>query len=181
MILAFLVSSNAREAIVPFLVVWSACAVGLVAQLRVIAAIPRLNLGSSTTVDVHRKLVDFYERHALMATLVQSMTGPLLFVTGTMLFFLWKYAGFPQFDHQDFMVFGSGTLLSFALSFFPLRGISQRQRRYITANLSELEGEELDADRISAHRSGSNRLFLMLLILVLSGLAVLFYFIIGRS
>lgn len=178
---AFVISSGAREAIELFLVVWLACAVGLVAQARLLAAIPRLKLGDSTAVDVHRKLVDFYERNALTATLVQSMTGPLLLVIGSMLFFLGKYAGFPDFDPLDFLVFGSGTLLSFALSFFPLRAINEHQRRHVTANLKELQGGSLDEERISAHRSGSKRVFLTLSILLLFGLAALFYFIVGRS
>ncbi|MEE4330415.1 MAG: hypothetical protein V2J10_06070 [Wenzhouxiangella sp.] len=177
-IVAFVISSGAREAIVPFVMVWSVCAFGLVAQVRLLAAIPRLNLGDSTAVDVHRKLVEYYQRNSLMATIVQSITAPLLFVTGSMLFFLGKYVGFPDFDPLDLLVFGGATLLSFALSFFPLRAINEHQRRHVTANLEELQGEALDAERINAHRSGSKRAFLMLSILLLFGLAVLVYFLI---
>lgn len=156
-----------------FVVVSGLLATGLALQRRILVSIPRIDPGASSTLSIHRIFVNYYASHARLSAFVQALTAPMLFVVGSSLYLFFKYRVLPEPGPADWVVFLTGFTLAFLLGFIPLLFVHERQRRYLAANLAELESEMLDPARVARHRTGTRRLAIVMAALLLAGAVAL--------
>ena len=146
---------------------------GLLAQLLLLPLVPKLDLAGSSTIQVHRTLLRYFQRFGLVSALVHSLTAPLLFVVGSTIYRFAKYGAVPTLDSDDLLVVGLGTMLAFMLHFLPLRWLQKHQQRYLQITLDELERDEVNPARVSAYRGARDRWTRVLLACLALGLALI--------
>ena len=156
-------------------------AASLAVQWRMFSAIPRIDPGQSSALEIHRSLLEYYDSHGRLSALIQALTAPLFFVVGSSFYLLVKYGALPEPALDDRIVFWSGATIAFLLGFVPLLFVHERQRRYLAANVGELESETLDPARVERYRSGTRRLALALAVLLIAGTGALALLLFGRG
>ena len=172
-LLTFAAFDASAEHLMLFLAVGGVLAASLAVQWRMLSAIPTIDPGQSSTLEIHRLLLGYYASYGRLAAFIQALNAPVFFVLGSSLYLFIKYGAVPDPGLDDRIVFWTGATLAFLMGLVPLLFVHERQRRHLAANLAELESETLDPSRIERYRSATQRLAVVLALLLLAGAVVL--------
>ena len=153
---------------------------GIVFQLTIYNRIPG-NKADKNMLTLLKEYTGFYSEKYIKSLLVASLTGPLIFISGSLLYLFFKYGGLRPFDIVDYLVFGIFILTSFIISAFGQLQNFSSQIRQLEICLEEIERETLKGDSLNMYKKSRLRRVLIMGIILIIGILLLLLLIFNLS
>ena len=147
-------------------------------QVRTYRRIPGAEDSGQNTRALLHSYIEFYSRIFVPSLITASLTGPLVFVVGSLYYFLFKYGTVPPLQLADHLVFGTFILTSFLLSIFVQVKNFNFHIGQLKESLSDIEQDTLSDSRLRYYRKAKNRNMIIYSIILIAGLLLLILFLI---
>lgn len=137
-------------------------------------------VGPTKSVVLHHLEI---HRIYIKSVFVIALTAPLTFISGSIFYLYLKYASFPEFHYDDFIVLFGGANIGYFLSLFSHMKQAKSGARLWETCLSELQNELPSMEVVTAYRKKRLHSNVMMLLIYLLGMAILLYILwrIGHS
>ncbi len=121
--------------------------------------------------------IQFYHKHFIKSLYIGALSNSLFFISGSLYYFYFKYGEIRPLDLTDYLVFGTGITIAFVLGAWV--NISQHnfQMKQLESCLQEIDENALTELTMKDRRNKKIRLFIIVLLALISGLLLLAYFI----
>lgn len=174
--LAILFAGNPRISLYMFallaLILWS-----LWYQVRMYRNIPS---DESSEPVVRRSLenrIHFYHKKYVKSLYIGALSNALIFVSGSLYYFYFKYGEIRALDLTDYLVFGGATLIAFIVGAAANLGQMNFQVKQLESCLQEIDEDSLSELTLKEHKNKKRRLFFISLLALICGLLLLAYLI----
>ena len=147
-------------------------------QVRTYRRIPGAEDSGQNTRALLHSYIEFYSRIFVPSLITASLTGPLVFVVGSLYYFLFKYGTVPPLQLADHLVFGTFILTSFLLSIFVQVKNFNFHIGQLKESLSDIEQDTLSDSRLRYYRKAKIRNLIIYGIILITGLLLLILFLI---
>lgn len=133
---------------------------------------PLQNLRNSLKIKI-----DFYNTRYIKSLLVGALSNSMFFLSGSMYFFYFKYGEIRPFQLDDYIVFGSAIILSFALgAFFQIKQ-HNFQIRQLENCLKDIDENTMYEHNLRNIKNRKMKNMIIAAITVILGLLLLSYFL----
>lgn len=137
--------------------------------------------GESSSLPVIRTSLEnrirFYRKHYVKSLYIASLSNVLIFVSGSLYYFYFRYGEIRPMDLIDFLVFGSAIILAFLLGAVVQIAHYNFQVRQLESCLKDIDEEAMTELTLKEQRKKKLRLFFLALIAVILGLLLLAFLI----
>jgi hypothetical protein len=139
--------------------------------------VPRPSVIGDNLRNYLREITWFYRKRFVGALYVAAVSGSLVFYVGA-LYYVWlKYGGLRPLDREDYLVFGIGLALAFAINAAAQLWQSGFHMRELEACLDEIDLEGLAEHQVRKRRFRRQKINMMWLMWLVLGLLVLIWFL----
>ncbi len=153
---------------------------GIIFQLTIYKRIPE-NKADKNMITLLKEYTGFYNEKYIKSLLAASLTGPLIFVSGSLYYLFFKYGGLRSFDIDDYIVLGVFVLASFILAAFAqLRNFNSHIRQ-LEICLDEIERETVREDSLNRYKKRRLRRVIIMGIVLIIGISLLLFLIFSLS
>jgi hypothetical protein len=143
--------------------------------------VPRPGLIGNNLRNYLAEITWFYRKRFVRALYVAAVSGSLVFYVGV-LYYVWlKYGGLRPLDVEDYVVFGIGLVLAFAINAAAQLWQSGFHMRELEACLYEIDVEALAEHQVRRRRIKRQKINMMWLMWLVLGLLVLVWFLARQS
>ena len=156
------------------LILWTICY-----QVLMYRRIP--SSGSSETVirTTLENRIQFYHQRYIKSLYIGALSNSLVFVSGSLYYFYFKYGEIRPMDLVDYLVFGTAIIFAFVLGAVVQIAQHNFQVRQLESCLQEIDEDSMSELTLKEHRNKKLRLFFIALIALVAGLLLLAYFVFG--
>jgi hypothetical protein len=123
------------------------------------------------------KRIDFYHKKYVKSLYIGALSNSLIFVSGSLYYFYFKYGEIRPLDLTDYLVFGGATLIAFILGAAVNIYHMNFQVKQLESCLAEIDEDSISELTLKKQKNKRRRLFLIMLLALISGLLLLAYFI----
>jgi len=146
-------------------------------QWRMFRKIPRED-GSPPVIRTSlEKRIQFYRNHYVKSLYIGSLSNVLIFVSGSLYYFYFKYGEIRPLDLTDYMVFGVAIILAYALGAWAQIAHHNFQVRQLESCLREIDEDAMTVLTLRDQRKKERRLLFLAVSAMILGLLLLAYFI----
>jgi hypothetical protein len=141
--------------------------------------IPKQNEYSVNTRDFLESKIKFYRGRYFKSVYVAALSNPFIFLSGSLLYYYIKYGVISTFQYIDYIIFGLFCLTGFILGAVAQIKFFNFQITQLESCLYDLDENGMDELKIKKQLSQRKKVFLIFLLLLVSGLLILGYFLAG--
>jgi hypothetical protein len=151
--------------------------VSMIIQSSFVKGLPKHNMSETDLRLLLESKINYYYTKYKKIIFIGGLSTPLIFLTGMLYYFLITYGYIRPFEIDDFIVFGSGVILSYVISI----GVQFAQFKFYINQLKSCLND-IDEDTISqltlyTSRNHKNRMIIAMILLVILGTLLLLYFL----
>jgi len=119
---------------------------GIIYQVRTYQKVPKNKQPLQNIRTSLKSKIDFYNTRYIKSLFVGALSNSMFFLSGIMYYFYFKYSAIRPFQLDDYLVFGTAIILSFALGAF----IQIKQHNF---QISQLENclKDIDEDTLDEY------------------------------
>jgi len=150
---------------------------GIWFQVRMYRRIPQSGMSEPDIKSSLEKKVRFYRQRYVKSLYMGALTNSLIFVSGSLYYFYFKYGEIRSMDLEDYLVFGTAIIIAFVIGAAAQLAQHNFQIKQLESCLQEIEEERITELTIKQHRMRKRRLFFIALIVFVCGLLLLAYFV----
>lgn len=133
----------------------------LLLQSKYYRGVPLIENPGNTLKEFLQAKVAYFNREFARAIYLTALSSPMLFLSGSMFYFYFKYGTVRPLDLDDYVVFAAGLSLSFVISAFAQIKQYRFQVEQLEACLSELDEEQIN--QLTQKKRRNQRVVLVLL------------------
>ena len=149
--------------------------IGIVYQMNVLNTILHNNKESQSVADKLHDYIDFYHNRYIKSIYIGALSSSLLFLTGSIYYFYFKYQELPKFEIDDFVVLSIGIFLSYGLSAFVQLKQNNFRIKQLEKSLKEIDENTFTEQVAESYKSRRIRNILFISILLCIGLLLLIF------
>jgi hypothetical protein len=123
------------------------------------------------------KRIQFYHENYVKSLYIGALSNALIFVSGSLYYFYFKYGEIRPLDLTDFLVFGGATLIAFIFGAAVNIGQMNFQVKQLESCLQEIDEDSISELTLKEQKNKRRRLFFIMLLALISGLLLLAYLI----
>lgn len=123
--------------------------------------------------------IQFYHQHYVKSLLIGAISNSLIFLSGSLYYFYFKYGEIRPLDLVDYLVFGIAIILAYVLGAVAQIAQHRFQIGQLESCLQEIDEDSMTALTLKSQRNKRLRLFFMALLALVCGL-LLFAFLVFR-
>ena len=157
------------------IVLIAATAVLLFVQTKYYKLIPGLGSLDANIKDILESEIEFFNKKYIKALYIGALSNPLLFLSGMMYYFYYKYGTIRPLDGEDFIVFSIGILLSFVIAAVAQVKQTRFQIGQLETSMNDLDEESMTELKIKQMKNQQVRVLIAAVISIALGLLVLSY------
>jgi len=121
--------------------------------------------------------IQFYHQRYIKSLYIGALSNSLVFVSGSLYYFYFKYGEIRPMDLVDYLVFGTAIIIAFVLGAVVQIAQHNFQVRQLESCLQEIDEDSISTLTIKEHRNKKLRLFFIALLALICGLLLLAYFV----
>lgn len=136
--------------------------------------------GGSSDTNIRTSLerrIQFYHQRYVKSLYVGALSNSLIFVSGSLYYFYFKYGKIRPLDLEDCLVFGSAIIIAYVLGAVVQIAQHKFQIRQLESCLREIDEDSISVLTLKEQRNKKLRLFFIVLTALICGLLLLSYFI----
>ena len=146
---------------------------GIFWQRKILRKIPVQTDKGLSALDKLREYIDFFYRHYISSIYVGALSGTFLFLTGAIYYLHSKYLNIPQFQIDDFIVWGLGIVLSFGIGTIVHLKHYKFHVKQLEESLNAIEENRINEQDIKAYKRKKIRNLILIGIFLIIGLTFL--------
>lgn len=146
-------------------------------QMLVYRRIPSGGPSDTTTRTSLERRIQFYHQRYVKSLYIGALSNSLIFVSGSLYYFYFKYGKIRPLDLVDCLVFGSAIIIAYALGAVVQIAQHRFQIRQLESCLREIDEDSISVLTLKEQRNKKLRFFFIALTALICGLLLLAYFI----
>jgi len=146
-------------------------------QLSMYRKIPREGSPAPVVRTSLENRIRFYRKHYVKSLYIGALSNVLIFVSGSLYYFYFKYGELRPLDLTDYLVFSVAMLLAFALGAWAQIALHNFQVRQLESCLKEIDEDAMTMLTLNEQRNKKLRLIFIALTALILGLLLLAYLI----
>lgn len=150
---------------------------GIWFQVLMYRRIPQSGMSEPAIKNSLEKKVRFYRQRYVKSLYVGALTNSLIFVSGSLYYFYFKYGEIRPMELEDYLVFGAATIIAFVFGAAAQLAQHNFQIKQLESCLQEIDEERITELTIKQQRMRKRRLFFIALIAMVCGLLLLVYLV----
>jgi len=139
--------------------------------------IPHKDMSDSAIRSSLEKRISFYHERYIKSLYIGAISNALVFVSGSLYYFYFKYGEIRPLDLVDILVFGTAIIIAFVFGAVIQIAQHNYQVRQLESCLQEIDEDSMTMLTIKEQRNKKLRLFFIALIALICGLLLLAYFV----
>ena len=146
-------------------------------QVNMYRRIPQTDMSTPAIRSSLEKRIQFYHQHYIKSLYIGALSNVLVFVSGSLYYFYFKYGEIRPLDLVDIVVFGTAIIIAFV--FGAVIQIAQHnfQVKQLESCLQEIDEDSITVLTLKEQRNKKLRLFFIALLALVCGLLLLAYFV----
>ncbi len=121
--------------------------------------------------------IQFYRKRYVKSLYIGALSNSLIFVSGSLYYFYFKYGEIRPMDLVDYLVFGTGIVIAFVFGAIVQIAQHNFQVKQLESCLQEIDENSMTLLTLKEQRHKKLRLFFIALLALVCGLLLLAYFI----
>ena len=163
------------------IVLMAAVLIGIIAsivcyQLKIHKIIPDYKEGKNI-ISLLKDNIGFYYNSFIKSLLVAALTGPLIFISGSLYYFYFRYGGLRTLYVGDYIVFAVFITASFILGAFSQVWNFKYRIQQMETNLAEIEQDTIDEISIEEYKRKRRKTMIIMSIGLLIGVFLMIFLI----
>lgn len=146
-------------------------------QLKMYKHIPQSAVSDSVIRTSLDSKIQFYHQRYVKSLYIGALSNSLVFVSGSLYYFYFKYGEIRPMDLVDYLVFGTAIIIAFVLGAVVQIAQHNFQVRQLESCLQEIDEDGISELSLKEQRNKKLRLFFIALIALVCGLLLLAYFV----
>ena len=142
----------------------------VILQIRIYLRIPSVKDSGKNARSLLHSYISFYSRSFIPSLITASLTGPLVFVIGSLFYSFLKYGTIGPLEFVDFLVLGSMVAISFLLGAFAHIKNFNFHIGQLKDSLAEIEQDTLTESRLNYYKKNKYRNLIIYSIILVVGL-----------
>ena len=125
--------------------------------------------------------IGFYSEKYIKSLLAAALTGPMIFISGSLYYIYAKYGNLRPFDTEDYIVMCVFIVASYVIGAVAHVWNFSYRIRQLERSLAEIEQEKISKDSLNRYRRQRRRNVIILGIALLFGIILLFFLIFNSN
>lgn len=150
---------------------------GIIYQIRTYQKVPKNKQPLQNIRTSLKSKIDFYNNLYIKSLFVGALSNSMVFLSGIMYYFYFKYSAIRPFQLDDYLVFGTAIILSFALGAFIQIKQHNFQIGQLESCLKDIDEDNLDEYNIKKLKNQRIKNMIIAAIFLVLGLLLLTYII----
>jgi hypothetical protein len=146
-------------------------------QLKMYRRIPQTGMSETNIRTSLQKRIQFYHQRYVKSLYIGALSNSLIFVSGSLYYFYFKYGEIRPMDLVDYLVFGIAIILAFVIGAVVQIAQHNFQVRQLESCLQEIDEDTISMLTLKEQRNKKLRLFFIALGALVCGLLLLAYFV----
>lgn len=139
-------------------------------QVKIKKQLPSIDTKIDDLNSLLQTKIDFFNKTYIKAIYIGALSGPLVFLSGMMFYFYFKYEEIRSFDIEDCIVLSFGIIISYVLGIFAQLKQHRFQIKQLEECLKELDNNSISNVSIRKQKNRRIRLFIIALLFIIAGL-----------
>ena len=146
-------------------------------QMKMYRSIPSTGMSEPAIRTSLEKKIQFYHQRYVKSLYIGALSNALVFVSGSLYYFYFKYGEIRPLDLVDYLVFGTAIIIAFVFGSVVQIAQHNFQVKQLESCLHEIDEDSMTVLTLKEQRNKKIRLFFIVLTALVCGLLLLAYFV----